>query len=109
MIDTNFLVLILKNKNQHDFTASGGNLICPKCKVRTKIYKLSDGRRKCKRCEKKFSRKVSLKQSSLHLLADVIMGFCLDWSALRTAKLFRHDYHDVLTGYVTIRKIFAKA
>jgi hypothetical protein len=60
---------------------------------------------KCKRCGKKFSRKNLLKQSSLQLLADVIMGFCLDWSALRTAKLFRHDYHDVLSGYVTIRKI----
>jgi len=109
MIDTNFLVLILKNKNQHEIQRTkSGNLICPKCKVRTKLYKLSDGRRKCKRCGKKFSRKDSLSQASLRLLANVIMGFCLDWSALRTAKLFRHDYHDVLTGYVTIRKMLMK-
>jgi len=108
MIDTNFLVPILKNENRHDLKASGGHLLCPHCKARTKLYKLSDGRRKCKRCGKKFNRIGSLKQTSLRLLANVIMGFCLDWSALRTAKLFRHDYHDVLTNYVRIRKILMK-
>lgn len=108
MIETNFIVLILKNKNQHDFKTSSGNLICHNCKARTKLYKLSDGRRKCKRCGKKFSRKSLWKRPSLQLLANVIMGFCLDWSALRTAKLFRHDYHDVLKGYYTIRKMLVE-
>ena len=105
MIDTNFLVLILKNKNQHDLKAIGGNLLCPRCKARTKLYKLSDGRRKCKRCKKKFGKNVLVKQLHLQMAADVVMGFCLDWSALRTARLFRHRYKNVLRVYYLIREV----
>ncbi|MFH1004253.1 MAG: IS1595 family transposase [Bacteroidota bacterium] len=105
MIDTDFLLLILKNENQHDLKAIGGNLLCPRCKVRTKLYKLSDGRRKCKRCRKKFDKKVITKQSPLQIVADTVMGFCLDWSALRTSNLFRHRYRSVLSVYYLIRKV----
>ena len=33
------------------------------------------------------------------------MGFCLDWSALRTSNLFRHRYRSVLSVYYLIRKV----
>lgn len=105
MIDTNFLVPIFKNKKRHEFKTSFGHIFCPVCKCRTKLYKLSDGRRKCKKCNHKFILQKKIAEKKLKRLADCIVGFCLDWSALRTAKLFRHDYHDVLTNYVTIRKI----
>ncbi|MFH1004628.1 MAG: IS1595 family transposase [Bacteroidota bacterium] len=108
MIDTNFIVLILRNENQHDLLAIGGNLLCPFCKVRTKLYKLSDRRRKCKRYGKKFGKKVLAKQSHLQIVADTVMGFCLDWSALRTARLFRHRYRSILSIYYLIRETLVK-
>ncbi|MFH1003929.1 MAG: hypothetical protein V1781_00280 [Bacteroidota bacterium] len=82
MIDTNFLLPILKNKNQHELSTIGGNLLCPRCKVRVKLYKLlvrlgsptSDGQRKCRRCGKKFGKKVITKQSYLQIVADTMIG-----------------------------------
>lgn len=108
MIDTNFLLPILKNENRHDLKASGGHLLCPRCKTRTKLYKLSDGRRKCKRCGKKFGKKILVKQSQLQILANAVMGFCLDWSALRTCRLFRHRYSSILSMYDLIRKVLVE-
>ncbi len=49
IINSDFLLLILKEKNQHKKRTKSGNIICPGCKVRTKLYKLKDGRRKCKK------------------------------------------------------------
>jgi ribosomal protein L37AE/L43A len=95
MIDTNFLVPILKNEKRHNISDSFGHLICPECKVRTKLYKLSDGRRKCKRCGKKFIVKSKKFSRKAQQLADVIMGFCLDFSALKTARLWKYRYKDI--------------
>jgi len=72
--------------------------------VRTKLYKLSDGRRKCKRCGKKFVVKSKKFSRKAQQLADVIIGFCLDFSALKTARLYRYRYKDVLGIYQQIRK-----
>jgi len=109
MIQSNLPLLILSQKNQHTKTTRSGNIICPSCKVRTKLYKISDGRRKCKRCGKKFivkSKKFSRKATQR---ADVIMGFCLDFSALKTARLWRYRYAEVLGIYQQIRKVFCVA
>jgi len=95
---------IFKNKKRQKISISFGHIICPKCKVRTKLYKLKDGRRKCKKCGKKFviKGKQKFKQKKLH--TDVIVGFCLDFSALKTAKLFGYRYSNVLEIYYQLRK-----
>ncbi len=108
MIDSNFLLLILKNKNQHNFKAIGGNLICPACKVRTKLYKLSDGRRKCKRCNCKFSFKRKTNEKKIKQLADCIVGFCLDFSARKTSKLLGHRYRETWLNYMKLRQLIAE-
>lgn len=92
-------MLILKEKNQHKNRTKSGNIICPGCKVRTKLYKLKDGRRKCKKCGKNFVIKGKQEKSKLKKIADVIVGFSLDFSALKTAKLFKYNYSEVLDIY----------
>jgi len=104
-IKSEFIELILENKNQHVKRIKSGNIICPKCKVRTKLYKLKDERRKCSRCGKKFVVKRKKEQKQLKLYADVIVGFSLDFSALKTARLFKYRYADVLNFYKQIRKL----
>ena len=105
LIKSDFLLPILKNKKRQKISTSFGHIICPKCKVRTKLYKLQDGRRKCKKCGKKFI--ITSKQASRKLKqqADIIVGFCLDFSALKTAKLFSYRYSNVLEIYYQIRKV----
>lgn len=105
LINSDFLLPHLKIKKWHAKSSNDRHHICPKCKVRTKLYKLSDGRRKCKKCGKKFVVKSKRKDKKLKQLADIIVGFCLDFSALKTAKLFNHRYSDVLKMYNQIRMV----
>jgi len=104
LIISDFLLPILKIIKRQNISKSFGHIICPKCKVRTKLYKLKDGRRKCKKCGKKFVVKGKQEKSKLKKLADVIVGFSLDFSALKTAKLFKYNYSEVLDIYYQIRK-----
>ncbi len=104
MIDTNFLLPILSSKNRHKKTTNFGHIICPKCKVRTKLYKLNDGRRKCKRCGKKFVIKRKIEAMKTKQIADIIVGFCLDFSAMKTAKIYGYRYNDVIKIYQQIRE-----
>lgn len=104
MIDTNFLLPILSSKNRHKKTTDFGHIICPKCKVRTKLYKLNDGRRKCKRCGKKFVIKRKTEAKKTKKIADIIVGFCLDFSAKKTAKIYGYRYNDVIKIYQQIRE-----
>jgi transposase len=104
MIDTNFILPILSSKNRHKKTTDFGHIICPKCKVRTKLYKLNDGRRKCKRCGKKFVIKRKIEAKKTKQIADIIVGFCLDFSAMKTAKIYGYRYNDVIKIYQQIRE-----
>jgi len=104
MIQSHSLLPIFENKKRQKISVSFGHIICPKCKVRTKLYKLSDGRRKCKKCRKKFIVKSKKFSRKVQQTADVIMGFCLDFSALKTARLWKYRYGEVLGIYQRIRK-----
>ncbi len=52
LFKTDFLLPHLKLQKWHKKT-NDRHIICPRCKVRTKLYKLQDGRRKCTKCGKK--------------------------------------------------------
>ena len=106
MIKSELLLPHLKMKMWHENKTSSRHIICPRCKARTKLYKLNDGRRKCKRCGKKFVVKSKKFSRKAQQTANVIMGFCLDFSALKTAMLYRYRYGDVLNIYQQIRKVF---
>lgn len=106
MIDANFLLPHFKNKKWHE--KNDRHLICPECKVRTKLYKLSDGRRKCKRCNCKFILKKKTDEKKIKRLSDCIVGFCLDFSAHKTSQLFKYRYRDVWLSYVKMRQLLAE-
>lgn len=72
--------------------------------VNSKLYKLKNGRRKCKKCGKKFVVKSKQEPKQLKQHVDVIVGFCLDFNALKTAKLFGYRYSGVLEIYYQIRR-----
>ncbi|HNW20946.1 MAG: ISXO2-like transposase domain protein [Bacteroidetes bacterium ADurb.Bin035] len=107
VINSDFLMPIFRNKKRQKIGTSYGHIICPKCEVRTKLYKLKDGRRKCTRCGKIFVVNSKVDKRRTKIYADVIVGFCLDFSALKTTKLFKYNYSVVLSIYKEIRKIIA--
>lgn len=107
MINSSFLLPFIEYNKRQGISTSFGHLICPKCKVRTKLYKLSDGRRKCKRCNCKFSFKRKTNEKKIKRLADCIVGFCLDFSARKTATLFGHRYRETWLNYMKLRQLIA--
>ncbi|MFH1004129.1 MAG: IS1595 family transposase [Bacteroidota bacterium] len=107
MIDTNFIVPILKKEKRHTFKTSFGHIFCPVCERRTKLYKLSDSRRKCKRCESKFTVRKKTDEKKVKRIAGCIVGFCLDFSARKTAMLFGYRYIDVWKNYMDLRIVLA--
>lgn len=105
IINSNFLLADLKRK----FSPSGydghKHLICPKCERRGRFYKLSDGRRKCSRCGKKFSRGNIAEKQSLKRIANIVVGFALDFAAHKTTKYFGYRYSSVLWAYTIFRHL----
>jgi len=107
LINSDFLVPLLKNKMWHKKPGQDRHLICPKCQVRTKLFKLNDGRRKCGCCGKKFSIRKIIHQRRLRQTADILTGFCLDFSAHKTAKHFKYRYRFVWETYNHFRHVLA--
>jgi len=88
-------------------TRDNGHICCPDCGYRH-TYKLSDGRRQCKRCRKKFtahSRKPRLRQS---VIKEIARLFWLNVPAARVARDLGVNRNTVLSYYRRIRERLAE-
>ena len=83
---------------------SDGRILCPACKSRT-TYKLGDGRRKCKRCGKKFSRGSRKPRISKTILKEIVRLFWLMVPAERAARDLGVNRKTVLSHYTRLRTV----
>lgn len=83
------------------------HVICPVCRKRTKLYALSDGRRKCAECDKKFAVHLKSDDVKVKQMADILLCFCLDFPAHKTTKLSKYRYPLVLDLYDKFRRVLA--
>lgn len=81
------------------------HLLCPSCRVRTKLYQLTDGRRKCGACGKKFDVGVRNQDVKLQQYAQLLLCFCLDFTAHRAAQITGHRYRLVAGAYMRFRRL----
>ena len=84
------------------------HLICPECSVRTKLNVLGDGRRKCTVCGKKFRIHKVTEGNKLRQCAEILLCFCIDFPAQRTASITQHRPRLVAAYYDHFRALLAE-
>lgn len=99
MINADSLVPYLKNKVRLNKSDSSRHLLCPMCCIRTKLNILGDGRRKCTICGKKFRINKVTEGKKIQQCAQILLCFCLDLAARRTAQLTQCRYKTVHLYY----------
>lgn len=84
------------------------HLLCPDCGTRTKLNTLGDGRRKCSICGKKFRVHKSTDETKLQQCSEILLCFCLDFTAQTTAQITCHRYRLVALYYDHFRRLLTK-
>ncbi len=84
------------------------HLLCPSCRVRTRLYALKDGRRKCGSCGGKFTPSKKTDAVKLRQISDLILCFCLNFPARQASDLTSYRYRLVSAVYGDIRILLAR-
>jgi len=108
IINADSLLPHLKDKVRPTQSDASRHLLCPYCRIRTKLNTLGDGRRKCTECGKKFRIHKVTEGNKLQQCADILLCFCLDFSARRTAQISHHRYRLVAASYDQFRKLITE-
>lgn len=108
IINADSLLPHLKEKVRPTHSDGSRHLLCPDCGIRTKLNTLGDGRRKCSTCGKKFRIHKVTDGNKLQQCADILLCFCLDFSAHRAAQITHHRYRLVATHYHQFRKLLTE-
>ncbi len=98
----------LREKVRPTQSDASRHLLCPQCGTRTKLNVLADGRRKCTVCGKKFRIHKVTEINKLQQCAEILLCFCLDFSAARTAQISHHRYRLVTSYYDRFRTLIAE-
>lgn len=83
------------------------HLLCPQCRVRTKLYRLSDRRRKCSVCGKKFDPEKKTDATRLKQYADLLLCFCLNFTAKQASDMTGYHYRLASAIYDRFRMLLA--
>jgi ribosomal protein L37AE/L43A len=81
IISSDSVQAVLQEKARRYSRDASQHLLCPSCQSRTRLYALSDGRRKCSACGRKFSRGKKTDATRLRQYADTLVCFALDFPA----------------------------
>ncbi len=84
-----------------------GRIVCPNCGHRAH-YKLSDGRRKCKKCRKKFTARPRNRRLAPSTIREIARLFWLMVPAARVARDLGLNRKTVLRYYTLIREGIAR-
>lgn len=84
------------------------HLLCRSCRVRTKLYSLNDGRKKCSACGKKFHPEKKTDAAHLKQYADILLCFCIDFTAQQASVLSGYRYKLVASLYDGLRSLLAR-
>lgn len=95
-------------QNRYRFVApSDRHFHCPECSSR-KLYTLSDGRRKCKQCGKRFTPRPQTYRLPKNMIKEIVRLFWLMVPATRVAKDLEKNPKTILGYYNKIRRIIAE-
>jgi hypothetical protein len=108
IINADSLVPHLQEKVRPTQSDGSRHLLCPHCKLRTKLNTLADGRRKCTVCGKKFRVHKVTQENKLQQCAEILLCFCLDFSPHRTALITHHRYRLVTDFYDHFRRLITE-
>lgn len=108
IINADSLLPHLKEKVRPTQSDASRHLLCPHCAIRTRLNVLGDGRRKCTVCGKKFRVHKVTEENKLQQCGEILLCFCLDFSAHRTAQITHHRYRLVATFYDHFRRLLAE-
>jgi ribosomal protein L37AE/L43A len=98
ILNMDSLLPYLTKKVRAGKSDSSRHFICPECTTRTKLNRLSDGRRKCTICGKKFRIHKITEQKKLKECSQILLCFCLDFSPQR-ARFMSKSPGTVVTLY----------
>ncbi len=108
IISAESLLPHLKEKVRPTQMDASRHLLCPDCGIRTKLNTLGDGRRKCTVCGKKFRVHKVTAENKLRQCGEILLCFCLDFSAHRAAQVTHHRYRLVSAYYDHFRRLIAE-
>ncbi len=108
IINADSIVPHLEEKVRPIQSDDSRHLLCPHCGVRTRLNTLGDGRRKCTVCGKKFRIHKVTAGNKLQQCAEILLCFCLDFSAHTTAQITQHRYRMVAAYYNHFRRLLAE-
>lgn len=108
ILNSDFLLPHFKEKMRLGSRDASRHVLCPECKVRTKLYTLRDGRKKCSVCHKKFESQKETDRTKLRQYADILLCFTLDFSAHRASQLAKIRYRLVSGIYNNIRHLLSE-
>ena len=108
IINADSLLPHLKEKVRPTQSDASRHLLCPHCGIRTKLNTLGDGRRKCTLCGKKFRIHKVTEGNKLQQCAEILLCFCLDFSAHRAAQITYHRYRLVALYYDHFRRLLTE-
>jgi|GEM_PF-1012040 transposase-like protein len=95
IINADTLVPHLREKVRPTQIDASRHLLCPHCERRTRLNTLADGRRKCTVCGRKFRIHKVTDDHRLQQCAEILLCFCIDFSAHRTAQITHHAFRIV--------------
>ncbi len=108
LIRSDSLLAQLAGKARQSSHDRSRHLLCPSCKARTRLYVLSDGRRKCGSCGKKFVPRRKSSDRALRRHADLLLCFMLDFPARQAATATGIPYRVVIALYASFRRTIAE-
>lgn len=107
LIQSESVLAALTKKAQGQAHDRSRHLLCPSCGIRTKLYALKDGRRKCSVCGTKFSPDKKTDTVKLRQYAELLLCFCLDITARQASDMTGHRYRLVSAVYDHLRTLLA--
>lgn len=108
IINADSLLPHIKAKVRPQHSDASRHIICPHCERRTKLNTLGDGRKKCTVCMRKFRIHKATDANKLRQCAEILLCFCLDFSANQTTQITHHRYRLVAVFYEQFRKLLAQ-
>ena len=108
IINADSLLPHLKDKVRPMHSDASRHVLCPHCAVRTKLNTLGDGRKKCTVCGKKFRVHKVTDGNKLQQCAEILLCFCLDFSAHRTVQITHHRYRLISIFYDHFRRLLTE-
>lgn len=108
ILNSDFLLPHFKEKMRHGSRDTSRHVLCPNCKVRTKLYTLKDGRKKCSICQKRFEPRKKTDRTKLQQYADILLCFTLDFTAHRASQISKIRHRLVSDIYNNIRRLLSE-